>query len=263
MSPPVQKIREYWDVAKILGGKGVMHRIHLTALLVGVPLRKRLFGRKPVPLRLVYNGRTFVFNVRDGADIAVLKEVFVDGEYDMRLRDAPKKIIDIGSHVGASAAFFVCKYPGATITAYEPDPENFALLVENMKQFSNVMCTSAAVSSSSGEVSFFRNTESSISSSLMSRGGKEEKITVSSVSIRSILQEKDIDVIKFDIEGGEYDVFISAEATALPAALIGEVHYDLMKKSKEDFLRLFPAYTCEERPLGDRRAILILHREPK
>ncbi len=196
--------------------------------------------------------------MRDGADIAVLKEVFVGGEYRIPSSIEPKKLVDIGSHIGASVAFFACTYPHAIVTAYEPDPENFDLLVKNMQQFQNITCVQAAVSSISGEVSFFRNAESSISSSLMRRSRNEEKISVRSVSIHDVLRDGKTDLMKFDIEGGEYSMFASADASMLPAICIGEVHYDLMAKSKEDFLRLFPGYTCEDHPLSDHRAILFL-----
>lgn len=141
---------------------------------------------------------------------------------------------------------------------YEPDPDNFELLVKNLHHFPNVSCVHAAVSGASGEVPFFKS-PSSISSSLLEREGVQEEISVPSVSLDAILAG-DADLIKFDIEGAEYALFAASTGVERCKALVGEVHYDLIKKTNEEFLSLFPrVFAHEERAVSPCRSILFLH----
>lgn len=253
----MQTTKEYWRLAGALGGTNVLGRVRLFLRLFLILLLKKITGRRPRPLKLAYEERAFTLHVRDGADIAVLREIFADGEYAADLLP-PRAILDIGGHIGASAAFFACRYPEARITVYEPDPENVLLLQKNLRQFPQAACVPAAVSDRAGERPFFANTRSSIASSLTSRGGPEREVRVRSVSLSDLLRQENPDLVKFDIEGGEYDMFSGArEELQRCKTFIGEVHYDLIKKSKEEFAGLFAGYAHAERPVGPYRSILL------
>jgi len=254
----VQKAQEYWQVACVLSPRPFAARLWFALFLLLIPLRKKIFGRKPVPIRLQTGRITTTFFVRDAADIATLKEIFVDREYAVALSFVPKNIADIGGHIGSATLFFLSRYPDAHITAYEPDPDNFDLLVKNLHHFPNVSCVHAAVSSVSGEVPFFKNS-SSISSSLVEREGVHDKISVTAVSLDDILAG-DTDLIKFDIEGAEYAFFAATTGVERCKAFVGEVHYDLIKKTNEEFLSLFPrVFAYEERTVSPCRSIVYLH----
>lgn len=250
---------EYWQIAGALTSGGLGPHTFLWIHLLSVPLRKKLYGRKPIKLTFFFNGTSFVFLIRDGADIAVLREIFVDREYALRTGPAPRTIVDIGGHIGCAAAFFACTYPNASITVYEADPDNVALLKENMRQFPQVTSVGAAVAGAPGEVTLFRHAQSSISSSLKSRGEKGVGIQVPAVSLDDVLRTA-VDLLKFDIEGAEYDLFAASTRVPQCPLYIGEVHYDLMNKSREDFVSLFPGYSHEERPVGNQRSIMTLRR---
>lgn len=251
------RVKEYWLLAKTLGSADVLGRIRLFARLLLIPLLKKTIGRRPRPLKLSYGGRAFTLLVRDGADLAVLREIFADGEYSADIQP-PSTILDIGSHIGASAAFFALRYPEARIIAYEPDPENFSILQKNMRQFTGVNCVQAAVSDITGEQVFFVNTKSSISSSLVSRGSDEKEMRTHTISLSDLLVQENPDFIKFDVEGGEYRMFWRAgENLSRCKTFIGEVHYDIISKSKEEFIGLFPGYKHAERPLSPYRSILL------
>lgn len=51
-----------------------------------------------------------------------------------------------------------------------------------------------------------------------------------------------VDILKFDIEGGEYMLFANKEDLSCVTYLLGEAHLDLMAKSKEEFLNLFTGF---------------------
>lgn len=62
------------------------------------------------------------------------KEIFSDGIYDIELvKDSPV-IFDIGSHIGLSILYFKKKFPKSKIIAFEPNPNVFPLLEENIIQ---------------------------------------------------------------------------------------------------------------------------------
>lgn len=268
MSKIFKKIHEYTTIAKTLRRGGFLASLMLIFALLSVPLRKKIFGRKPRKLKLSYQGNKFDFFARDAADIAVLKEVFVDGEYDINHTTSPahkfsdlKNIIDIGSHVGASVIFFCLKFPDAKITAYEPDQDNFKMLVRNTAAFTQVSCVNAAISSKSGTTILNSREGSSISGTIVDR---DVSLTTSSssgqpvktVALEEILNSH-IDLLKFDVEGAEFDIFSNTKKLSSIKSLIGELHLDLIPgKTKEDFCSIFKGFEIQERRLRDDRYIL-------
>jgi FkbM family methyltransferase len=194
--------------------------------------------------------------VRDAADIAILREIFVDNEYATSEELRAHHIVDIGGHAGFASVYFALRFPDAEIRTFEPDPENFALLKMNTAKFTRIAARQAAVTARGGATAFFVN-ESSISSSLERRDGGRE-IAVSSFSLDEILTEGPADLIKFDVEGAEYDIFSATEKVSACAAYVGELHYDLIGHTKQEFLALFPGYELLERQIGKQRSIVHL-----
>lgn len=54
------------------------------------------------------------------------------GEYDLAFDPPPRTVLDIGANVGLFSFFALQRWPGCQITAYEPDPDNFADLETNL-----------------------------------------------------------------------------------------------------------------------------------
>ncbi|MGC2830246.1 MAG: hypothetical protein WB994_11450, partial [Candidatus Acidiferrum sp.] len=59
------------------------------------------------------------------SDRDVLRQVFIQGEYQAVELSNPKTIIDLGANVGFASAYFLSKYPTASVLAVEPDPGNY------------------------------------------------------------------------------------------------------------------------------------------
>ncbi len=248
-----RKLFEYWAVASVLSD-GIAQRLALFTALLLVPVRRRLFGRHPIRLSLHVSGRTVEFFIRDGADTSTLREIFVEREYEVDLGREPKRIADIGAHIGTASLFFACTYPQARIRSYEPDPDNYAVLVMNTKQFPNIVTSNMALSDTAGSVRFFRNTVSSIGSSTIRRRDTEE-IAVVSTTLDTILRDG-LDLIKFDIEGAEYNMLAAATDIKKCHAYVGELHYDLTRKILADFKRVFAGFRLKKlREITASRAI--------
>lgn len=223
-----------------------------------------MFGWRPMKLALSIGGRHIAYFVRDGTDISALREVFAEGEYLFTDLPAvsPRRIADIGAHIGEAALFLHSKYPDATITSYEPDPENFKLLTMNIGSLSQVECVNAAVAGTSGTLLFYPNTGGSTRSSLKHVSDSGEGISVTAVSFGDVIN-RGADFVKFDTEGAEYDMFSVASPQNIREVqrYVGEVHHKLIGKTREEFERLFPGFSFVWKDRGDDHSIVAISRE--
>lgn len=239
-------------------GSSPLARTALFLTLVWIPFRKRLFGIKPFSFSISFLGKRAKLYARDSADIAVLREVFVDGEYVLELPREPRHIVDIGGHAGYVSVFFALTYPHASIRTFEPDPGNFSILQLNTAAYPNIATRQVAVSHMSGKASFYAS-DSSISSSLKARLGTKE-VLVETVTLDDILKTQQADLVKFDIEGTEYELFTHTMLTNSCPWYIGEMHYDLTGHTRDEFLTFFPGYQVLERAIAPQRTIMTLNR---
>lgn len=69
------------------------------------------------------------------SDRDVLRQIFIDDEYDPIELSSPRWIVDLGANVGYSSAYFLSKYPNAYTLAVEPDPNNYAICCRNLDPF--------------------------------------------------------------------------------------------------------------------------------
>lgn len=69
-------------------------------------------------------------------DLKVFSQIFLFREYSCldEVRDA-RLIIDCGANAGYSSAYFLSRYPRATLIAVEPDTDNFTLLERNLSPY--------------------------------------------------------------------------------------------------------------------------------
>lgn len=61
------------------------------------------------------------------------KEIFEDHAYDVAELTSDAFIIDVGANIGLFSLYMKKKYPSSTVLAFEPAPETFGLLTENIK----------------------------------------------------------------------------------------------------------------------------------
>jgi FkbM family methyltransferase len=188
-------------------------------------------------LSLLKDGRRFRMTVRDVADLATIGEVLVDELYEVPGLCDVRVIVDLGSHIGSSIAFFRARHPGAQIHGFEPDPRTFAALEANAGPLEGVTIDARAVSGADGESTFFCS-DYSLGSSLVGEG---RPIAVRTVSLDTVMEELDlerIDLLKLDVEGAEYDVLAGMERLDAVRAICGELHPHLISRSPEEFFDL-------------------------
>lgn len=168
--------------------------------------------------------------IRDGnSDIRVFKQIFIDEVYYFFPDQfEPKIIIDAGANVGYSPIWFKQMFPKSKILAIEPEVENYKILSENISGISGITAlenalwfeqTSLKISNPDSDSWGFRlNTEDS------SGGNRVETVTIPDLISKYSIEQ--IDLLKIDIEGAEYELFKYGAESWLPFVemIMVEVH---------------------------------------
>jgi len=121
-------------------------------------------------------------------------------------------ILDLGANVGAYSLYCCVNYRIAKILAYEPDPDTFNKLNNNVRRNGlndKILTFQKAVCAEDGPIPFNADPESSRGSSVMRTfNDRKDGVMVSSTSLTSIFKENGLDycdIAKIDIEGSEYE----------------------------------------------------------
>jgi FkbM family methyltransferase len=197
-------------------------------------------------------------------DIFILRELFLEnyymhvGLFESRVRC----IIDLGAHAGFAAIRLATVFPDARISCYEPDPENVRVLVQNVEKLPNVSVYNEAVGTSTGIAEFYINQERHTASSL--RRDAHSECRTSHIRVKpldAIIQEVGIpvDLLKFDIEGFEHEIFSQSRLIQHVKYVVGEI-----KAESEDikrFVDLFPNHTKDIRKVAKRMYLVYLTRD--
>jgi FkbM family methyltransferase len=205
-------------------GSGLSGRLRL--FVVAWRSHERWSMRRPIRLRLRALGRRFTCEIGDYSQLHVLREVFISEDYRIDDLPPPATILDLGSNMGASLIYFRLRYPEARIVGVEADPLVFPTLERNIAPFPGIELANVGVAAESGEATFFHNAHS-WASSLKPIWEATAEMTVPTRSLEDLLAEFDIpqlDLLKIDIEGGEWDVLSSFHELDRIGSVVGEFH---------------------------------------
>lgn len=199
--------------------------------------------------------------LKTGSDAATFVEVFLEQEYALPENFKPKTIIDLGSNIGFASIYFNLRDPQASITALEPDPSNLELLAANAGRTDAIKIIPAAIAATAGTQIFYPRPQQGMSSSFIKHSMSKpiSVITYSLDSLLDFLKLPIVDLVKFDIEGAEWDVFSTADLKRINN-LIGEYHGDLTGRKVNEFIALFPGFQSSIRKLSSNRSIIFLYR---
>lgn len=167
--------------------------------------------------------------IRHGTgDVVTLGEVFHEHDYrppaelEGRLGDV-KRIVDLGANVGLFGAFAAGRWPDAEILAFEPDPENAEVhgrTIELNGLGERWSLVRAAAGARNGRAAFVGG-----EAALSRLAGAGDTDTIE-VPVRDVLAVvADGDLVKMDMEGGEWAILCDPRFRAAPPrALVLEYH---------------------------------------
>ena len=160
-------------------------------------------GRVPNPFRMLGYSVTFP---DEGHFRYLVDELFRDMSYMFSVATDSPRIIDCGSNIGLSVLFFKCLFPRAKVTAFEPDPDTFDILLKNIEQNSlqDVAVHCCALADYDGMIDFHRPSigNGNLRMSIDKERMNEATISVPTKRLVPFLQER-VDLLKIDIEGAE------------------------------------------------------------
>jgi FkbM family methyltransferase len=145
-------------------------------------------------------GKQFVYH--DGPSFtATYKELFESNIYEFKPSNS-KTIIDCGANMGLSVLYFSQNYPKHKIIAFEPDPEIFSILKENVETFDlkNVTIYQKAVWDKEEVLTFYA--DGKMGGRLDSSYKHAKPIEIETIPLADFINE-DVDFLKIDIEGSE------------------------------------------------------------
>ena len=141
-------------------------------------------------------------------------------------REAVRVVLDIGANVGVTALYFSQVFPNATVYAFEPAPDNFAVLAKNVANCARIRAFNFALGAQDATLELYAsdNPVNFGGYSLHATGSDTSKrVSIPVRNVAGVLSElslTSIDVVKVDTEGAEWDIL-----TAFPEAVLASAKY--------------------------------------
>jgi FkbM family methyltransferase len=197
------------------------------------------------PMSIDVGGTSIRLLVRPGTfDADIVHEVVSTYQIPSLVEELRRKptvtIFDVGAHIGAFSAIIATLLPRAVVHAFEPAPDNFAVLQENIRHAGlepRVRATHAAIG---GKAGFFATSDIGRSPDARNTGGhsvtgaqvydsvpSDGRASAGMIPFGVLLdQAGHVDLAKIDCEGSEFEILYSLtpEQLARIDAMVGEIH---------------------------------------
>lgn len=133
-------------------------------------------------------------------------------------------VLDLGAHIGSSVRYFL-RAGAVKVIAVEPEPDNYDLLQRNVEGLS-VVSYNAAVGPNKGHTVLYRHpTEGSSHQTIRPHAKlQEEQVVVDQLPLGELLEEHRPQVLKCDIEFGEYGLPELLELPSFVRSIGMELH---------------------------------------
>jgi FkbM family methyltransferase len=211
--------------------------------------------RRPVVGEYRTHGGGRVFIRHATPDVVTLDEVFYTRDYEFpadvsaRLDRSPR-VLDLGANIGLFGVFVLERFPGARITAVEPDAANAAVLrrcaAANTPEAWTIV--EAAAATHEGTVPFVSG---QFSLSQVAEGGEPTP------AVDALVLLDDAELGKLDIEGSEWELLSDPRLAGVKSeALVVEYHAHRCPGDdpRETALELLRVAGYDARPAGRDRA---------
>jgi len=216
-------------------------------------LRARIGVSKSPLLKLkIKDAQDPLFMRVGSSDREVLGQIFIEKEYESIAVSSPRTILDLGANVGYSSAYFLSKYPAASVLAVEPDSSNYAICRRNLDPYgSRAKVVHGAAWPERSKLVVDRGAwRDGREWTAQVRVAKEENMSSESVEGYDMLTliglsgATEIDLLKIDIEKSELELFSRNTESWLPRIrnLCIELHGP---DCEAVFARALADYSCD------------------
>jgi FkbM family methyltransferase len=136
----------------------------------------------------------------------IYDEIFNKQIYNFKTEIKSPLIIDAGANIGLSVIYFKMKYPDAKIIAFEPDEEVFNVLKNNVASFgfNDVNLIKKGLWKEETVLTF--HSEGADGGRIAENENKGKLIKIETAKLSSYLKNNQIELLKIDIEGAEFEV---------------------------------------------------------
>ncbi len=219
--------------------------------LFGVLVSRNNATCYPLTGSFVRKGTRFSLTFVSHGELMLFHEIFSRDEYLLPKPIHAEYVVDLGANRGISSLYLHTEFPNARIAAVEPNPALFEKLQSTCAQVPLITPFQLAVSGEDGEVVLHIDPNLPLSASLKEREENTQAVSVRAVTLdtlQTLAEFPRIDMLKFDIEGAEWDACTAYTKRDQVAALSGEIHEDLMGATLSDFLALWPTMEISSVP---------------
>jgi len=172
----------------------------------------------------VTNAEHCIFMRVGSSDREVLGQIFIEREYEPIAVTHPKTVLDLGANSGYSSAYFLSKYPAASVVAVEPDPGNYAICCRNLRPFGSRAkvvhgaawpeCSKLVVDKGN-----WRDGREWTRQVKLAKEGATPSESIDGYDMPTLIGlcgAAEIDLLKIDIEGSELELFSRNTESWLP-----------------------------------------------
>jgi FkbM family methyltransferase len=143
-----------------------------------------------------------------------------------------RTVLDIGANIGVSAVYFAAAFPQARVFAFEPSPDNLAMLRRNTEPLGRVQTVPVALGEADGTLEFFASEAASNFGGFSRFAAGSDAARKTAVPMRHAARQlaelgvERADFIKIDVEGSEWEILSTLGEDFLSRAkyITGELH---------------------------------------
>jgi FkbM family methyltransferase len=155
-------------------------------------------------------------------DARIIREIFVQRPYLRGFHDLPAApvVVDVGGYIGDFSIYAARRMNASKVVVYEPTSENWRMLIDNIA-LNHLEGRIIAVNEAVGESGTLKLNVDVDGQEIHSSAywyPDAPKREVASITLDQLLEAHDlpqVDLLKVDCEGGEYDIFTHASDQAL------------------------------------------------
>ncbi|MFA5797275.1 MAG: FkbM family methyltransferase [Candidatus Woesearchaeota archaeon] len=154
-------------------------------------------------------------------------------------------VIDIGAHIGSFTLYAARFANKGKIYSFEPLPENYSILIKNIRRnnIKNIATYKMAISRHTGTSYLHLYDGVHTGSSSLYERNSNKKIQIKTITLEKFIIEngiKQIDFIKMDCEGAEYEIlFNTPEKILRMIKKISMEYHDSINRHKHNELMTF------------------------